>query len=226
MRRRPARDQERRTMRRDLTLIAPETFAGTGAPSHGVPPQYAVRRCYADGKQMSINEAASCLGARVRELRHERGLTLKALGRSAGLSHPFLSQLERGLARPSVGSVERIATALNVPVGALWSGPRLETAEIVRAGEKSQDGARELWSDPTGMRVREWSGGDRSWPDEAEATSGEVLLYVVRGSIEVELDGNTHVLEAGDAMKFDGAVQHRVRRRGPVTTRALYVAGG
>jgi transcriptional regulator with XRE-family HTH domain len=174
---------------------------------------------------MSINEAASCLGARVRELRHERGLTLKALGRSAGLSHPFLSQLERGLARPSVGSVERIATALNVPVGALWSGPRLETAEIVRAGDKSQDGARELWSDPTGMRVREWSGGDRTWPDEAETTSGEVLVYVVRGSIEVQLDGSTHVLDAGDAMKFDGAVQHRVRRRGPVTTRALYVAG-
>ena len=43
-------------------------------------------------------------------LRHERGLTLKALGRSAGLSHPFLSQLERGLARPSVSSVERIAS--------------------------------------------------------------------------------------------------------------------
>src|ERR1700741_2409271 len=131
---------------------------------------------------MSINETASCLGARVRELRHERGLTLKALGRSAGLSHPFLSQLERGLARPSVSLVERIATALNVPVGALWSPPRPETVEIVRAGEKAMDGVRDLWSDSTGMRVREWTGGDRSWPDETETTPGEVLLYVVRGS--------------------------------------------
>jgi transcriptional regulator with XRE-family HTH domain len=43
------------------------------------------------------------------------------LGREAGLSHPFLSQLERGLARPSMGSVERIAQALGVPVGALWA---------------------------------------------------------------------------------------------------------
>jgi transcriptional regulator with XRE-family HTH domain len=175
---------------------------------------------------MSINEAASCLGARVRELRHERGLTLKALGRSAGLSHPFLSQLERGLARPSVGSVERIATALNVPIGALWSPPRLEAAEIVRAGEKSPDGVRDLWSDPAGMRVREWNGGGRSWPQEFESSPGEVVVYVVRGSIEVDLDGSTHVLDAGDAIKFDGAMRHRVRRRGPVTTRALYVAGG
>ena len=56
---------------------------------------------------MSVNDTAAELGARVRELRRERGLTLKALGSLAGLSHPFLSQLERGLARPSVGSVER-----------------------------------------------------------------------------------------------------------------------
>jgi transcriptional regulator with XRE-family HTH domain len=177
---------------------------------------------------MSVNDAASCLGARVRELRHERGLTLKALGRSAGLSHPFLSQLERGLARPSVGSVERIATALNVPVGALWSAPRPETAEVVRANERTRPGSgvRELWSGGNGMRVREWTGGARSWPEEAESTSGEVLLYVVRGAIDVELDGRRNALSAGDAIKFDGAVPHRVRRSGPVTTRVLYVASG
>jgi transcriptional regulator with XRE-family HTH domain len=178
-----------------------------------------------DGERMSLEEAASCLGARVRELRHERGLTLKALGRRAGLSHPFLSQLERGLARPSVGSVERIAGALDVPVGALWSTPRPEVAEIVRSAEGDvADGVRQLWASDGGMRVREWSGGGRSWPDATETTSGEVLLYVIRGAIEVDLDGTFHDLAAGDAMKFDGAVRHRVRRRGPATTRALYIA--
>jgi uncharacterized cupin superfamily protein len=85
---------------------------------------------------------------------------------------------------------------------------------------------RDLWSEPTGLRVREWPGGDRAWPEEAETTSGEVLLYVVRGSIEVDHDGTTHVLDAGDAMRFDGAVRHRIRRRGAATTRALYVACG
>ena len=176
---------------------------------------------------MSLNEAASCLGARVRELRHERGLTLKALGRRAGLSHPFLSQLERGLARPSVGSVERIATALDVPVGALWTTPRSEDAKIVRSAEGvGARGVRDLWSDNGGMRVRELTGGGRSWPDEAETASGEVLLYVVRGAIDVDLDGTVHELEAGDALKFDGAVRHRVRRRGPATTRVLYVSSG
>ena len=115
------------------------------------------------------DEATTALGARVRSLRQERGWTLKDLGREAGLSHPFLSQLERGLARPSVGSVERIARALGVPVGLLWSAP-------------------------------------------------------ARGGLEVDLDGEIHALEEGDALLFDGGVPHRLRRTGGVATRALKVA--
>jgi transcriptional regulator with XRE-family HTH domain len=184
---------------------------------------------------MSIKDTAAYLGARVRELRRDRGLTLKQLGREADLSHPFLSQLERGLARPSVGSVERIAAALDVPVSALWALPRSEDARVVRADAGSvaahaeygaPGGVREVFGDRSAMRVREWSGGGRAWPEEAETTTGEVLLYVVRGAIEVDLDGTVHNLAAGDALRFDGAVRHRVRRRGPATTRVLYVAAG
>jgi transcriptional regulator with XRE-family HTH domain len=184
---------------------------------------------------MSVNDTAFCLGARVRQLRQDRGLTLKALGRQAGLSHPFLSQLERGLARPSVGSVERIAQALEVPVSALWAERQHRAARVIRAGEGSvrehaeagaPGGVRDLPVGGATMRVREWSGGGRSWPEETETTTGEVLLYVVRGAIEVELEGTVHDLAAGDALTFDGAVRHRVRRRGPANTRALYVAAG
>jgi len=181
---------------------------------------------------MSVKDTAACIGARVRELRQDRGLTLKALGRRAELSHPFLSQLERGLARPSVSSVERIAEALGVPVAALWAARPPEAARVVRAGEgnvaphaggTAPGGVRELPVGGRTMRVREWSGGARDWPAEPETTVGEVLVYVVRGAIEVDLDGTVHALSAGDAVAFDGAVPHRVRRCGPASTRALYV---
>ena len=55
---------------------------------------------------------AERIGSRIRRLRHARGLTLVQVAESAELSHPFLSQLERGLARPSIGSLEKIARAL------------------------------------------------------------------------------------------------------------------
>ena len=174
----------------------------------------------------------AALGARVRSLRRERGWTLKQLGREAGLSHPFLSQLERGLARPSVGSAERIARALEVPVGLLWSAPaRSGSHELVRR----DDGEHERHDDesaPGGVRVlagapltiREWTGGSRRWPEEHEVAAGDVLVYVARGGLEVDLDGVIHALEEGDALMFDGGVPHRFRRTGGTSTRALKVA--
>ena len=180
------------------------------------------------------SEAALALGSRVRSLRQQRGMTLKELGRKAGLSHPFLSQLERGLARPSVGSAERIAEALDVPVGLLWS-PQSPAghATIVRrdAGvcthhhdASAPGGVRTLVADGVPMTVREWSGGSRAWPDEAEVEPGGVIVYVARGSVEIDLDGDVHALGEGDTMLFDGGVPHRVRRTGGVATRLLRVA--
>jgi transcriptional regulator with XRE-family HTH domain len=185
--------------------------------------------------QQPPSDPVALLGARVRELRRDRGMTLKGLGREAGLSHPFLSQLERGLARPSMTSVERIARALDVPVSTLWTTPRQEAAHVVRANEgvaiehddlEAPGAIRALIADGTSLRVREWSGGARSWPEEAGTTTGEVFVYVVRGSLEVDVDGTVHALREGDSMFFDGTVPHRLRRRGGKRTRALYVATG
>src|SRR4051794_2500941 len=90
----------------------------------------------------STNGFETDLGARVRTLRRERGLTLKGLGRLAGLSHPFLSQVERGLARPSVGSVERIAAALDVSVAHLWAPtPQAAAVRVQRRVDGAVDEA-------------------------------------------------------------------------------------
>jgi transcriptional regulator with XRE-family HTH domain len=183
---------------------------------------------------LGASEAASALGARVRSLRRQRGMTLKDLGRKAGLSHPFLSQVERGLARPSLGSAERIAEALDVPVATLWTpSARSGHATIVRrdAGEQSKHfdcsapgAVRTLAADGVPLRVSEWTGGSRRWPDESSVEPGAVILYVARGAIAVELGGDEHVLQEGDTMLFDGTVPHRMRRTGGVSTRVVRVS--
>jgi transcriptional regulator with XRE-family HTH domain len=177
------------------------------------------------------DEAKSPLGSQVRTLRRERGLTLKALGRRAGLSHPFLSQVERGLARPSLESVQRIASALEVPVGQLWAPPRPTEAQVIRRDEgetvESRLGAlRDLSAEAGAPLVREWTAHSRRWPPAADVRPGEVLVYVARGIVEVDVGGTVHALAEGDALRFDGATPHRLRRCGPPSTRALIVAAG
>jgi transcriptional regulator with XRE-family HTH domain len=172
----------------------------------------------------STNGFETDLGARVRALRRERGLTLKGLGRLAGLSHPFLSQVERGLARPSVSSIERIAAALDVSVARLWSPARQgEAVRLVRSDEgvRDEDGVREL---PGAPPLREWSAPHRRWPEEHDVQDGELAIYVARGTLEVDLDGSIHALGEGDTLRFDGTIPHRLRRTGGTQTRALIIA--
>ena len=173
----------------------------------------------------STNGFETDLGARVRALRRERGLTLKGLGRLAGLSHPFLSQVERGLARPSVGSVERIAAALDVSVAHLWSPPRRgDTVHVLRRDEGDFDeisGIRDLGGAAGTPVLREWSARTRRWPEDATVEHGEVAIHVARGSIEVDLGGSIHSLDEGDTLRFDGTIPYRLRRTGGTTTRAL-----
>jgi transcriptional regulator with XRE-family HTH domain len=179
------------------------------------------------------NDSPGSLGARVRSLRRERGLTLKALGAQAGLSHPFLSQLERGLARPSLGSIERIAAALGVPVTELWAEttapalPRLVRSEHARRVAHDIDdapgGLRELSARGEPLAVHEWTGGSRRWPDATVALAGQAVVYVIRGSLEVEVGGEVHAVAEGDALLFDGRLPHRMRRTGGPATRALVV---
>jgi transcriptional regulator with XRE-family HTH domain len=179
------------------------------------------------------NDAGGTIGARVRALRRERGLTLKALGARAGLSHPFLSQLERGLARPSLGSIERIAGALGIPVADLWTesappapprlvrhgaGPSLRHQTVNAPG-----GLRELSPHGDPLAVHEWTGGSRNWPGEATAVDGQVMIYVMRGGLEAEVADSPYQLGEGDALFFDGRQPHRLRRTGGPATRALIV---
>lgn len=63
----------------------------------------------------------SRVGGRVRKLRVERHLTQRELGDLAGLFHTTISELERGVTEPTIDTLNRIATALNVAVTLLLS---------------------------------------------------------------------------------------------------------
>ena len=64
------------------------------------------------------------LGSQVRALRTARGLSQQALAEAAGLSVHSVSRLERGEQGASLEAVERIATALAVPVFKLFDFDR------------------------------------------------------------------------------------------------------
>lgn len=62
----------------------------------------------------------SDLGAYIREQRGNAEISLRQLARLAGVSNPYLSQIERGLRRPSAEILQQIAKALRISAEALY----------------------------------------------------------------------------------------------------------
>jgi transcriptional regulator with XRE-family HTH domain len=60
------------------------------------------------------------LGAYIREQRNSAQISVRQLARLAGVSNPYLSQIERGLRRPSAEILQQIAKALRISAEALY----------------------------------------------------------------------------------------------------------
>ncbi len=76
---------------------------------------------------MRKTKAGEFLGRRIKTLRKDRGLTQEELGEASGVNYKFLGSLERGLENPSVATLEKIATALEVELMELFRFHHEET---------------------------------------------------------------------------------------------------
>lgn len=162
------------------------------------------------------------LGARIRELRQRRGLSVGELATAASVSKSLVSQIERGVASPSIDTVRRVASALELPVFALFLEDassdmvvRKHNRRIVRyAGSNA---IREVLSPSFQSRlVMLWvtySPGEASRVEPVHHT-GEECVVIVRGTLEVTLGDQVVRLETGDSMGFDSELPHIFRNPG------------
>ncbi|MFT4084704.1 MAG: helix-turn-helix domain-containing protein [Nocardioides sp.] len=195
-------------------------------PTRPHPPSGAADRTAHDG---------TSLGATIRRRRKARGLTLVELAAAADLSHPFLSQLERGLASPSMASLHRIAQALHTTQPALMAEAegRQPPAEVslVRSGGGAPVAnpggtARTLVAGNHALYPMLFVGAPVEWGDWY-THAGEEFIHVIAGAIIVEIeDKGVFELGAGDTLYYPGGVAHRwrgVRGYGAETARLLFV---
>lgn len=71
------------------------------------------------------------LGVRIKELRKTAGITQEKLGEKAELSYKFIGELERGQVNVSLDSIMRIAEALGVKIGDVFSKERIPVQKIL-----------------------------------------------------------------------------------------------
>lgn len=163
------------------------------------------------------------LGERIRQKRQQSEISLQELANRTGLTASFLSQVERDVTEPSISSLRRIASALEVPVffflldeGAPSPVVRKHERRVLRLSDTTAQWELLSPSDPQSQLevvLTRLPPGVASG-DEHQSHPGEESFVVLEGVLEVTVADETYVLQEGDAIQFRASLPHRIRNGG------------
>ena len=175
----------------------------------------------------------SDLGTEIRGLRKARKLTLSDLAASSGLSVGYLSMVERQKAMPSIKALMSIAQALGVTIGWFFEADTVHPRErglVVRRSRRRRidysTGIVDELLSPSLKGTLELvlcrlAPGATSG-EEPYSHSSEEAGVIVRGRLELWVDGQSVLLETGDSFGFESTRPHRYRNPGPDETEVVW----
>jgi transcriptional regulator with XRE-family HTH domain len=183
-------------------------------------------------KNSSISQqsAGVNVGRRLRELRKEHGLSIRALARQSGLNVNTLSSIENNKTSPSVSTLQQVASALQLPINAFFESKIIpqtivyqkergrQTAAFTH-GTLSDLGAGFTRSGLEPFLVTLDSGADSG--DTPIVHTGLEFVYCLQGVISYEVDSKTYNLAPGDSLLFEAHLPHRWWNAGSDPSRSL-----
>jgi len=192
------------------------------------------------------------LGSRIRDERRKRKLTLEILSQKTELSKSFLSQIERGLAQPSISSLKRIAREFGMSVVDLFpteSGMENQIGNLPPVKKNGQTFVEEVLVVRANRRKRltlpgsfvsydlltpdlnrqvevmfmKISPGEHSGEEPMIDLPGEKFGYVLKGTLECKVGETIYHLAAGDSIYFPAHFPHSWRGLGEGAIEVIWV---
>ncbi len=173
-------------------------------------------------------ERSNAVGPLLRRLRIRRRLSLNSVAAEVGISVGFLSALERSQMSASVGTLRKLARFYKINILDLFQ-PSTSNPNLVRLADR-----KTLQAGP-GVRMELLAWGNtvmephlfriaaHASSGEAYAHQGEEFLHVLRGELDIALDGQPYRLRTGDSFYFDSATPHRWTNPGKRETWVLWI---
>lgn len=179
---------------------------------------------------------------KIKRIRANKNITLKALAAKTGLTEGYLSRIEKATSAPPISTLSRIAQGLDIDVSYLLAGVNEghenNTPSIV-ISRKEDPAARDIKPGPGalrhGYRFEPLASGKRGknmqpyilTPDfeagEFLQHDGEEFFYVLEGTIEFLYGTEKYELSEGDSAYFDAQIPHTGRSLGEKKSRILII---
>lgn len=172
------------------------------------------------------------VGDRLREIRSELGLSIRALAEMSGLNVNTLSLIENGRTSPSVGTLQQLAQSLQVPITTFFETDHGEKKAVFQ-----KNGARPGAAFAHGLMEDLGAGMSRFGAEPLIVTlnphadsgrhpivhTGREFVYCLEGQIAYTVDTETYLLEPGDSLLFEAYLPHHWKNMVATPSRALLV---
>lgn len=188
------------------------------------------------------------LGERLRLARERSGISQRELARRLELSPSLISQLEKDISKPSVGTLYAIVTELGVSVDSILRGNTRSVDTLPAPPRTKSHGAEGPLVHPdqrrgvdlgSGVRWEEliskpesgidflhtiYEVGGTSAPDESLMRhNSREYGYVFAGRLGIQIGFDVHYLEPGDSIGFDSTKPHRFFNAGDESAHAIWL---
>ena len=171
-----------------------------------------------DSKETSLEKS---LGAKIRQFRKSKQMSIHELAKLAGISVSMLSRMENGLTQASISTLQSIGGVLNVPIAVLFSeltGSNEST--FVKSGRGLTVQRRD---NPIGHEYQllghsfhsevslepyliKLTNADEEFPKSFH--DGIEFMYLLKGKMTYQQGDNIFEMEPGDSLYFDATVPH------------------
>jgi transcriptional regulator with XRE-family HTH domain len=172
------------------------------------------------------------VGARLRAIRSERALSIRALAVMSSLNVNTLSLIENGRTSPSVSTLQQVAAALGVPITTFFETNAPPTKIVYqKAGERPGAAFSHGMMEDMGAGLEGRGAeafiitlvpGAASGRDPIVHT-GRELVYCLDGQIDYKVAGKSFSLEPGDSLLFEAHQPHSWVNPGPTPATSLLV---
>jgi len=190
------------------------------------------RRCGKNDVALGIQIGAIDVGLNLRALRTARGLSLRSLADQSGLNINTLSLIENGKTSPSVGTLQQLATTLQVPIKTFFEDQHPEeNIAYQKAGRRPQAwfchavledlsaGLTLHGEQPFLITLEPWAGSG-----QVDIThTGLEFVYCLEGQLIYTIAEQDYRLGPGDSLLFEARLPHCWQNAGDTPVRSLLV---